>query len=229
MDQGTIVEAVSSHLDSLESIFNWAILLAIAVAWAGIQRQQQIEALGLKLKRRDAFFALSALFLVANVAVLILLLRVGDLLALVDAEHFGEALARAATHTWILNPFACFGDGWAGRLTSGEGFGLLIVVWWLCNAALHSILDGSNSHVTRVLLFLFLGVGLASMLAIQRVYGIGLERAEGIDAQLHAAIASTTIVRMVGCLLGTGVGALLFLNALRLRAARQYDQLPKPA
>lgn len=93
MDQEILILSLTKHIDSLEIIFNWAVVLSIAIAWAGIQRHQQIEALTLKFDRSHAFYAISGLYLTANIAVLILLLRLADLLALLDDNHFLKGLS----------------------------------------------------------------------------------------------------------------------------------------
>jgi hypothetical protein len=217
MNQEVLVKAVVSQLDALEKIFSWAIILAIAVAWAGVRRATHIEALGLKFLRREAFYAVSALFLVANVAVLILLLRIGDLLWIVDDKHFAESLTNLATHSWVLNPFSYFGSSAAARLTSGEGFGLLIVVRWLCNASISTLLD-TQTRKSKMLLGLFLFVGLSSMVAIERVYRVALIRSVSVDNALYQNLAATKTERTIGTWLGITVGGLTFASAKRLQS-----------
>jgi hypothetical protein len=215
MNQDTIVEALGKHLDALQTILNSIILLAVATAWAGISRQQEIEALGMKFRRRHAFFAASGLYLIANMAVLILFLRIGDLFALLDSTHLVTGLSTLATHTWILNPFGYFGPSALARLHSGEGFGLLIVTWWLCNASLYTLGDKKQPFTARVLLGTFLGIGLLSMLAVQRDYAIIVSHV-GRDPLLAAQLTSTITERTVGTFLGIAIGGLSFTVISRL-------------
>lgn len=139
MNQEVIIDSIKNHLDSIETYVDWVILLAVAIAWAGIRRETEIEVLGAKFNRRHAFFAVAALYLIANVAFLILALRIGDLIALLDREHAVEGITTLATHAWVLNPFGYFGKSGIARLHAGEGFGLLIATWWLCNGSLYHL------------------------------------------------------------------------------------------
>ena len=61
MDQKVIIDSIGDHMNTIETFVDWIIVLAIAIAWAGIRRDPQIEALGIKFNRRHAFFALAAL------------------------------------------------------------------------------------------------------------------------------------------------------------------------
>jgi len=215
MNQDIIVQALGKHLDALQTILNSIILLAVATAWAGINRQQEIEALGMKFRRRHAFFAASGLYLIANMVVLILFLRIGDLFALLDSTHLVTGVSTLATHTWILNPFGYFGPSALARLHSGEGFGLLIVTWWLCNASLYTLGDKRQPLVARLLLGAFLGIGLLSVIAVQRDYAIILSHVERNSVLAHQ-LSSTITERTLGTFLGIAVGGLGFAVISRL-------------
>jgi hypothetical protein len=217
MDQNVIINSLEKHLDFAASIFNWAIPLSIAVAWAGIQRKKEIEAWQLKFSRKHAYFAVSALFLIANLAVLIVFLRVGDLLSLLDNDNFMKGLTTVATHSWFLNPFGYFGGSFIARLHSCEGFGLLIVTWWLCYSSLSTLVDDYSNKRVMFLLIVFLFIGLASMQAIQRIYGIVLLRTATLNSDYYAALLSTAAERSVAILLSIIVGSLTFVAARRLQ------------
>jgi hypothetical protein len=217
MDQTVLVASVATHLDALAKIYNWAILIAIAVLWAGLQRRPEIEVLGIKIQRQQSFYALSALFLVANLVVLVLFLRLGDILSLIDDTHILEATSRLATHSWVLNPYAFFAPSMLSRSVSAEGFGLLIVTWWLCFACLRSLVEHTRARPVQILISLFLAVGLGTMVAIERVPVILLPRLALVQHGLHEQLTSTWPERGVGILLGICVGLLLFRAALRLQ------------
>jgi uncharacterized membrane protein len=215
MDQDILLKALEKHLDFLATIFNWAIALSIAVAWAGIQRRQEIEAWKLKFSRKHAFYAVCALFLVANLAVTILFLRIGDLLWLLDDKNFMKGFTVLTTHPWVLNPFEYFGDSFIARLHSCEGYGLLIVTWWLCYSALSTLVDGWSRKV-GVLLLVFLLIGFTSMLAVQRVYNIVFIRTATLGQGYKTILTSTLIERVIATLLGIVVGILTFAASRRL-------------
>ena len=117
MDQSILVDAISKHMDLLEKISIWAFLLSLAIGWAGLQRKD-ITALGLTFARREAFAGAVAVYLFANMIIIVLFLRLGDLLRLADDKTFAQAFTRLATHTWIMNPFGYFGAGSLSRTYS---------------------------------------------------------------------------------------------------------------
>lgn len=217
MDQDVIVEAVGKHLDTIEAYVNMIAVLAVAAAWAGVQRSREIEVLGTKFDRRHAFWAVAVLYLIANMTLLILFLRVGDLLVLLDASHVVKGTTALATHSWVLNPFSFFGTSSVARFHSAEGYGLLIAMWWLCNASLSTLMDDKRNRAARLALGLFLAIGLGSMLAMNRVYGIVLEGLRTTAPTLYTAALSTSVERSVGNGLGIVVGGLIFVAANRLQ------------
>jgi hypothetical protein len=219
MTGGILLDAITNHLNALESIYKWAVLVALAVAWAGIRRQQKIKIFDIEIERRQSFYALAALFLLANVTVLVLFIRLGELMSAVGDADFLDGFTRLSTHPWILNPFAYFGDSrWAG-LVSSEGFGLLVVIWWLCFSGLHALLDDSHARYVRFLLGAFLFTGLLTMLAIHRVAWIVVDRLHNLHSRLYLDVVGTGWERLVGILLGLCVGLFVFNRTRRLQAA----------
>lgn len=216
MQQDALVKALTEHLNALESIFGWMLLVAIALLWAGISMKTEIEVFGTKFQRSHAFYVAAALYLIVNATVLILFLRIGDLFKLIDDAHFVEAFSATATHRWILNPFSYFG-GAIARIHAGGELGLLIVVWWLGNASLAVLRDGKNAKTSVILLSLFLLVGLLSLGAILLDYDVILSRIFLIDRALHDELWITGVERGIGCALGVIIGVLLYIGAHKLQ------------
>lgn len=210
MDQIILVANIGKHLDSLETLFNSVILLAIAIAWAGIQRSQIIEVLGTKFNRRYAFFVAAALYLVVNMSILVLFLRLGDLVALLDNKNLAKGITQIATHRWILNPFGYFGSSTIAQMYSSGGLGLLISIWWLCNASLSSLMDDKKNRAANILFGLFLIIGLVSMSAIHRVHAAVLSALSKTDPGLYDLVLQTSGERTIGAFLGIVVGGLIF-------------------
>lgn len=211
MDHKIIIDAIGKHLDFLESNIFWIIVIAIAVAWAGVQRKKEIEILSLKFNRQNAFIAASMLYLLSNMAILILFLRIGNLIQLLDQKHFLTGFTRLSTHPWILNPFSYFGNSSSAQFHSGEGFGLLIVIWWLCNSSLYSLMDDKKNKYAYIFLVLFLIVGLGSIIAIQHTYQVVLNQLQIVNHSLYKEVLVSNTVRMIGTFLGIAVGSLLFI------------------
>ncbi|HEY4988174.1 MAG TPA: hypothetical protein VII09_00120 [Opitutaceae bacterium] len=222
MNQDVIVDALGKHLDALQTIFNSIILLAVAIAWAGISRQTEIEALSMKFQRRHAFFIASGLYLIANIVVLTLFLRIGDLFLLLDGPHTSAGFSMLATHTWILNPFSYFGRTLYARLLSAGGPGLLIFTWWLCTASLITLDDKRHPFATKFIFGALNVLGFLSLSAIlfdfETVAG-QLEITDTIDRFRY-----TIIERMVGVLCGIGLGTLALKGIQRL-----YEGWTRPA
>jgi hypothetical protein len=210
MDQSILVDAIGKHLDLLEKISVWALLLSLAIGWAGLQKKD-IAALGMTFARREAFAAAAAVYLFANMIIIVLFLRLGDLLLLVDAGTLPQAITKLSTHTWIMNPYSYFGGYAFSRTYSCEGFGLLIVLWWLCHASLGTLIDGSQTKKHTLLIGAFLLLGLAAMFAVQRVGWIVLHRgAKVLPTDLFDSISSTFPERTIETFLGIGIGGFLF-------------------
>lgn len=218
--QKVIIDAISSHLDLAEGFVNWALLFAAAIAWTGLQKKREIEAFHVTVDRRNAFVAVAVLYLFATMALAVIFLRIGDLVALLDGAHFSEGVSTLGTHRWLLNPFSYFGQSAIARGHSGEGYGLLIVVWWLCNSSLYTLMDDKRSRRAKTLLAFFLGVGLLAMVSIQRVYQLLVVRAELFDKPFHDAIVATGMERFLAAFLGIAAGGLLFVatNYLQMRS-----------
>lgn len=220
MDQEAIVESIGKHLDTVETYVKVIALLAVAAAWAGIRRSREIDALGTKFDRRHAFWALATLYLIANTAVLIVFLRLGDLVLLLKAPNVVKGVTKLATHSWVLNPFSYFGQSHSARFYSSEGYGLLIATWWLCNASLSTLMNNKRHRGAQALLGVFLLVGLGSMLAINRVYAEVLVTLRTCAPELYRAAVSTATDRSIGNVLGIVVGGLIFAAANRLQSQR---------
>lgn len=224
MDQAALIDAIGKHLDLLEKLTTWALFVSLATAWAGLQKKD-ISALGMTFARREAFAAASALYLFANLIIVILFLRVGDLLEMVDDKGFARAITKLGTHTWIMNPYSYFGLTLSSRSYSCEGFGVLIVLWWFCHASLYTLAEGKWTYRHFILIGTFLVIGLGAMASINRVSWIVLDKGQhALPQQLFADIASTSIERSLAAFLGIGLGAFAFFIVQLLQ--RRYSVAP---
>jgi uncharacterized membrane protein YwzB len=209
VDQTHIISAIGEQLDLLESLFNWAILAAIATVWAGLQRGSSIEIFGHSFDRRWAFLVAATAYFFVLAAATILFLRIGDLLGLLGPEHLIEGLTVLFTHHWLLNPFTHFGDGRYARFQSATTEGTLIVVWWTLNASFHTLTDKKRGRATLVVLFVFIAVGIATFISIERVHLIAIARAQechmAIAADLMQAASDRSNVNLLALFLGGAV------------------------
>jgi hypothetical protein len=213
MDQKELADSLGKHLDAAAETVYWGLLLAVVFLWAGLTRQDPIKALGMDIARNQALFVACAFYLVANLFVMVYFLRIGNILERVDDAALPLALTKLCTHKWAANPFAFFGPTPLAKAHGCCGFGLLIVVWWIGNASLYSLAGNVWSPAGLLLQGLFLGIGLASMMAIQRVIAIVLKRLETVSPELQAEVKATVPYRTVLAFAGIGVGGLIVFAA----------------
>ena len=96
----------------------------------------------------------------------------------------------------------------------------MIVIWWIGNTSIYS-LSGSVqqwSFLGLVLQGLFLGIGLASMSAIRRVYRLMLLRTKQNMPEFHQAIKRTMPERTISAFAGILMGGLIALIAQNINA-----------
>jgi hypothetical protein len=219
-NQEVIVESLGTHLSALEKILAWTLLVAIPVAWAGIRREEVIKAGFLEIQRKYAFYAVATLFLVVNVALLLLFLRVAGLLALLEGgEELKKGLSKVAQHPWPFNPFSYYGGGAVARVQGCAGLGLLVVAWWIAFSALATLREAVSDREFVAWAVVFLGAGGASLGAVCRCYFVMLDRLAAVSADAHAAVFATIAERCVASVLGIAAGLFLFLMTLRLLRA----------
>lgn len=209
MDQDEVVESIAKNLDLLAELIKWTLLVAVVLWWAGFERQDLVDIAGMKISHGRALWVGVVLYIAANFMALILLLRLGDLLLLVEDSHISRAVTKAALHPWPLNPFACFGSDVTMRLHSSVGVGFLIVTWWVCNSSLYLHAEQVQSPLAVTLEGLFLGLGLGSIFAIDRVYTIMLTRVEYVDSSLYQTLHAIRLERTISMLAGTTIGGIV--------------------
>jgi hypothetical protein len=210
MDQKELCDALPKTLDAASDMAYWALLLAVVFLSAGLTGQDPISVLGMNIARANALFCACAFYLFANTAIMIQFLRVGDLLRRVDESHIVVAVTKLATHKWPVNPFAFFGTTFASKVHTSSGFGVLIILWWIGNASLYSLADDPFTVVGLALQGAFLGIGLMSMLAVERVYKVVPERLGTVAPDLRAEILSTRPYRLVLTFAGIAIGGAIF-------------------
>lgn len=214
LDQKALLKSISKHLDSLAASIKWAILFSVTLWWAGLQKQDPIETLGVEVAKQHAFVLGSIAYSAVNAAVLMKLLRLADLMRLVHDESLIDAVTRLATHSWELNPFAYFGPSIFTRTHSCLGVGGLIAVWWMCNSSLYALKPASGL-LEFLLLGVFLVIGLASLVTIQTICKRVLARTKDSQPELHSLFAATEKERSIFAFVGIFIGgAVAFVTNL---------------
>ena len=225
MDAETVIESVADHMDALQDLFSWAILLAFAVAWAGLRDAEEIEIGELSFDRHSAFHVVAGLYFVANLAILAILARLHGLLLQLTGEHYVEAYSSLATHAWILNPFAFVGDSFVPALAAQWGIGLLITSWWICLTSVMVLRGKAGLRSAFAHSVPFYATGIFSLVMFYRLYRFNLSRLEPLAPTVYEGVRATAAGRYVGIGAGTAAGLLLFVLTLTYQ---QYGRTPVP-
>ena len=215
MDQAAVIDSLKKHLDSLKAVIGWSLLLAVGFGWTGLTQEQSVEMLGLKVDRDKAFAVAVIFYIFMNAKALDVLLRLEHLMNLLKDEFFMEGISTVALHPFIGNPFSYFGKGRIARQNSAKGYGLLIILWWIAHSSLYTFADGFDVYA-RVLTFAFLGVGLLSMLAIERFDKYTKIRLDAIDPGFSEELEKMRRVRRWQVFAGIVVGGLIAWFVIQL-------------
>lgn len=121
MNQDTIVDAIAKHLDQLKSTIGWAVLLALVFVWASISNADPIKAVGIDISRQHAFYVAAIIYSLINLRVLDVLLRIGDLITMLEDDHFIDGISKMAVHSFIANPFSYFAMASWHAFTAARG------------------------------------------------------------------------------------------------------------
>ena len=217
MNQDLIINALGKHLSALQYVVTWAVIIAFSVGWAGLKNSKELEVVKLKFERRQAFNVATLLYLIANLAVLLLLWRIQALLLSLQDQHFLEGFSTLALHEWLLNPFAYVGSNAVASLSTRWSIGLLIISWWICITSV-VVIRGKKPIITSVILpLLFYAAGIVSLISLYQIYQINLLRLQAVDPVLYAGIKETAPARWIAIWIGTLTGILVFAGALWLQ------------
>lgn len=211
MDQDTVKDALSEQLDVIEKSLFWALAIAVVVGWAGYHHATDtIELAGIKTNKSDTYYVASLAFILANLAILMALLRMGDLLTLLEDADFKKGLERVMTHASLFNPFAFFGSGPLAEIYNSLGWGLLIFCWWICYTSISTLINFAK--VKSILQSCLFMVGILSVLAMHRFQAAMLGRLHKMDSAYARTLAKTSKIRsIIGAIAGL-LGALMFFQ-----------------
>ena len=214
MGQEQVVESLSAHLDSIKTNYRVGITSCRGIGWAGLSKSDPVKALGMGIARQNAFYVAAGFYVFINSKVLDILLHIHDLIKLLSPEKLLVGISRIALHPFTANPYSYFGKSFGSRIHSAKGYGLLIIIWWVANRSLYTLYGGSNILLQSITL-IYVGVGLLSMLTIQKTFNMVLSRLEGVCDELREDILKTRVERGILTLLGIGLaGAIGFLAIL---------------
>lgn len=171
MNQEIIKSAFEKTLTSLDSFCKWFLSFSIIVWWAAISgKNETISFLNLDVDRKEAFALIGVVFIVLNIALLLKIKRLHNLIRATKDEGREQLFTHLLTHDWILNPFALSNIGGPNAKLPSIHPALLVIVWWLCNMSLFGFFDsfetreGIWQYIAYLMIFTpFLLVGIMAL------------------------------------------------------------------
>jgi hypothetical protein len=216
MHPETLVDSLGDHLSTMQDVFKWSLVLALGVAWAGIQNEPKIEIGALKFDRRQAFRVAAGVYFVATMTFLIVLMRIEATLGLLQDVNFVTGYSKIASHSWVLNPFGYAGTTWPARLSSGASIGLLVIAWWVCLASVYTLRGKESIWRNLYLPIFFYAAGIAALCVVSRIYSLNLGRLETLAPLVFAGLKATAPDRWLLALSSLPAGLAVFVAILRL-------------
>ncbi len=198
VNQDVLLDSITKALDSLSTVTERALLLAVVFWWAGVQKQLNIKVFDVEIPRTFAFYAASIVYLFINASILYKFLHIRNLVKLVDESHFSSAVTRIILNQWFCNPFSFYGSSLAARAHSSKGIGSLIVVWWFCNSSLviflSDVMTGDFLSSPRIWLMLFfITIGISTLNTVGDIRSIIASRLESNAPELYNQMKKTTV------------------------------------
>jgi hypothetical protein len=222
MHPDEVIDSLGAHMDALQAIFSWGVVLALGIGWAGIRNATKIEIGKLEMGRREAFYVASVAYALGVMAFVLALLRIKVMLEAVPDAEYVEAYSKVATHEWLQNPFGFFGKSADAQASSAGGIGMLVVGWWICATAVGSLRIDDFRIWRLVWLAPFYAVGLFSLWLIWLIYVLNLKRLQAVAPTLYGELDATADWRWIAAWAGllVGVAVVLIAIALRKRVAK---------
>lgn len=210
MDQETLAKAIEGNFDSLKTILNWAIILSLTMLWAGVQHRKEIEAAGFKFDRSHAANFGAALYSFANIAIIIALTRIEELLRLLTPAQAMSALTSMLTDPWILNPVSHITNDPIMVSINALGAGLWVLSWWLFFSSIISARDKKPEHVSKALIVTFVVTSmLVALVLLIFVVSVGA-KAYQLNTELGKGFLYTSALRLLACVVGWLGGRWIF-------------------
>jgi hypothetical protein len=221
MDQETLTKAIEGNFEVMKSILNWAIILSLTMLWAGVQHRKEIEVAGFKFGRSHAANFGAALYSFANIAIIIALTRIVELLRLLTPAQKMSALTSMMTDPWILNPVSHITNDPIMVAINALGAGFWILSWWLFFSSIISASDKTPNHVSKPLIATFVVTSMVVALSLLIfVLSVGVETYL-LDTVLAKGFVITSVLRVLACV-GGWLGGKWVFHQIESLAAKAH-------
>lgn len=207
-------------MDSLESATIWIFVTLLIVVLASFRKNDDLEFVSFKIPRKYAGPILYSMMIGLNFQVLKLFHNVNSIVQELKLNYSKETFIAGKTlinsHPWVFNPFSEFSTE-TSILFDNLGYALLIVLWWLGNAAAYKLMFRESKTIKLI------GIGLASIYLI-----LGLSSMWII--QTTTVVVTESPLKVIMPLIGIGLGALVFsglMYPLRKELRKKEEQEKK--
>jgi hypothetical protein len=193
MEETAFLNSIEKHLDSLESSFNWSLLLVLAAIWYGLQKPEsnQIFELGsLKVPVRYVSLILGLILTFFHFYITLSFFRLLNLIDLLpipmpskansgnaeEEEQFEKkfsinekAFSRLLLHKWPMNPYSFFVESTSSMIYNSIGYPVIILSWFAGFTAIY-ITSQKISLTSLVILILYILAVALQLYSIGKVY-----------------------------------------------------------
>jgi hypothetical protein len=222
MDKDAVNDALVAHLNVLQDITAWAVVVAITVGWAGYKRLDKIDIGPIHIERDKAQYVLMGVYLLTALHSVLLLFRVHNLLELGFKHDFVASMSALATHPWVGNPFGLLVGNVVARFSCAIGVAVIIASWWICASSL-VLIRTHNEGWLLMLQLLFYALGIVFLVLLLHIFVTNISRLQVLApknaqaAALGRVLLETRLERW-GCItLAHGLGIWLYVRTVRIR------------
>lgn len=171
-DPEVLIDSIEGAMDDAAKISYSMFLAAIAIFWASFQNEEEIEVIGMKLKRQFAYLIVYAVFFIGSLCLVILWFRIGDALLLLkahDQKSFMKAASFVLTYHWVYNPISCFGASVSSLIVSSLSTALCVALWWVTFSAVRALAPTPGEQDAAKWLNRYTCLGALIVGSVQRV------------------------------------------------------------
>jgi hypothetical protein len=223
MSTESLLDAIVKHMDSLQSITSWAVLLAAGIFIAGVVRGEKINVFGTELKWTESGQVVGGIYLGVTVYAAVLFLKMERLFSRIeDPGALALAVEKFSHHPWIFNPYSSYGrDGVGGVVLDHLGIAFSWIIWVIAFYSLVRFAAHSRSIMAMLITAQAFAVGF-TLYAIVRIYRIldakvdsflrapvsdqqrklAIEWLQRVQEEFHAPMGISVLAILLGAMVG---------------------------
>jgi hypothetical protein len=171
MDGSSLVDAITKHMDMLATFQGLIFTATIASGYMVFSRGKELDLKVIKVAKDDAALFVAVLLVGAMTSFIVGTARLYALLEMVPDSHILTAFTRIATHQWLLNPYAYFGDTLIGIMIPSPSL-LGLTIAWGAGLITASFLRGRYGRLEFAFSAIYVALGLVSIATTHDVFSL---------------------------------------------------------